>query len=119
MQNLLWMHVFVGPLFLVIAVLFKSFPPGSINFLYGYRTKRSMKTDATWQAANKLSTSLMLSVGLATCLAQLIFFYTGMSYEIQIGCSSAVLVVLLLATIPAVEIYLKKNFDEQGNPIAK
>jgi len=119
MENLFWMHFILGPFFLVIAFLFKAFPPKSINYLYGYRTTRSMKSDTAWHAANKLSANLMVGVGFATCLAQGILYATGMGFAAYVGWSSGVLVVLLLATIPAVEAHLKKNFDEQGNPISK
>ena len=119
MENLFWMHFILGPFFLGIAFLFKIFPPRSINYLYGYRTRRSMKSDTTWQAANKLSANLMVGVGFATCLAQGIFYSVGMAFEAYVGWSSGVLVVLLLATIPVVEAHLKKNFDEQGNPISE
>jgi len=44
----------------VVAVIYKIFPPKNINYLYGYRTPRSMKTINNWQIANKHSANIML-----------------------------------------------------------
>ncbi|MFT3794514.1 SdpI family protein [Flavobacterium sp.] len=42
----------------------KFFPPRKINSLYGYRTTRSMQSDAHWQFAQRYSTARLLEAGL-------------------------------------------------------
>ncbi len=42
----------------------KKWPPKHINDLYGHRTKRSRKSPAHWNFAQKLSAKLMIKYGL-------------------------------------------------------
>lgn len=110
-------HLMFGPLLLTISLLYKAFPPKKINYLYGYRTSRSMKSEQAWQVANKMSAHLMMWASLLTCAAQAVLYATGMSVVSYMGWSSGIMVVALLATLPPVETHLKKNFDDQGRPI--
>jgi len=103
----------IGPLLLLLSIVFKLFPPKKINYLYGYRTKRSMKNQETWDEANKHSINLMIPIGIITTLLQGIFYFTlGPKYAVAIA--TAIMVVLLLITIPLTENHLKKNFDNEG-----
>ncbi len=52
MDERIWIHLIIGPLMLVLALLFRKFPPKKINDLYGYRTARSMKSEEAWAYAN-------------------------------------------------------------------
>ncbi len=83
-----------------------------INDIYGYRTRRAMQSQQSWDYANKLSTNFMLLVGASTCLIQFVLqrYFTD---ETVILAASAWLVIGLLLTIPCTEFYLKKKF---GNP---
>ena len=49
-------------LILVVAILFKLFPPRKINGFYGYRTARSMANIENWKLANNYSSNLMIVV---------------------------------------------------------
>lgn len=53
-----------GVVFLIAAALMKFFPPRKINSLYGYRTSRSMQSDAHWQFAQRYSTVRMFEAAL-------------------------------------------------------
>ncbi|MEQ6121436.1 SdpI family protein [Reichenbachiella sp. MALMAid0571] len=103
----------IGPLLLLLSIVFKLFPPKKINYLYGYRTKRSMKNQETWDEANRYSFNLMIPIGIITTLLQGIFYFT-LGSKNAVAIASAVMVVLLLITIPMTENHLKKNFDNEG-----
>ena len=109
---MLWIHLSVGPLFLVLSIIYRIFPPKKINDFYGYRTRRAMQSQQSWDYANKLSANLMLLVGASTCLIQFVLqrYFTD---DTVILSASAWLVLGLLLTIPCTEFYLKKKF---GNP---
>jgi len=48
--------LFLGGLsFLIAGFVMTKYPPGSINQLYGYRTKASMKNQESWDFAQKRS----------------------------------------------------------------
>ena len=118
MESNIFIHLLLGPVMLVLYLLYKYFPPKDINFLYGYRTTRSMKSEHTWAASNKWSANLMVLVSLATCTMQAVLFAAGVSLGSTVGWSSALLVTLLLGHIPLVEMRLKKQFDDKGQPIS-
>lgn len=118
MESNIFIHLILGPVMLVLSLLYKYFPPKNINFLYGYRTSRSMKSEHTWAASNKWSANLMVLASAITCAVQAVLFAAGVSVGSNMGWSSAVLVALLLGHIPLVEMRLKKQFDEQGQPIS-
>lgn len=99
-------HFSLGPLILLLAYIFKRFPPKKINSIYGYRTSRSMRSQEAWDCANLFSTNAMLVVAGVTCLAQLIF-YTLIGGEASILWSAGFLVVSLVAVIPITEIHMK------------
>ena len=44
----------------IVALVFKMIPPKKINYLYGYRTPRSMKNIENWNFANHYSATFML-----------------------------------------------------------
>ena len=44
----------------IVALVFRMFPPKKINYLYGYRTSRSMKNIENWNFANQYSAAFML-----------------------------------------------------------
>jgi len=108
----------IGPLILILVAIFSAYPPKSINGLYGYRTTRSMKSQEAWEASNKYAFKLMLWVAIITCIIQAII-YIAMSPTTAVMVGSIVLCVLLVAIIPATEIFLKNNFDIDGKPLDK
>lgn len=100
-------------------------PPKNINSWYGYRTARSMKSQAAWDFAHRYCGRLWTRLGvvlLAVSVAVLV--PVGLLGEDTVRCVAAVIllgiqVVVLLGSIVPVERALKKNFDEDGNPIPK
>ncbi|MFH6602884.1 SdpI family protein [Maribacter algicola] len=48
-----------GLLLLPLAWYYKEHPPKNINWLYGYRTKRSMANQEVWEYANRLGAKMI------------------------------------------------------------
>ncbi|MDE0471870.1 MAG: SdpI family protein [Ekhidna sp.] len=59
---------------LLVLMIFKFFPPKSINSWYGYRTPSSMKNSHTWHFAQKYSANKGLQLMIITLTIQLIFY---------------------------------------------
>ena len=57
---MVWIYLSLGPLFLLMAILYKMFPPKHPNYLYGYRTARSMRDEESWRIANEMAATGML-----------------------------------------------------------
>ncbi len=53
-----------GIIFTITALILFRFPPKKINWLYGYRTIKSMKSQEAWDFAQRYSSRLMLYSGL-------------------------------------------------------
>lgn len=61
----------------VVLLIFKIFPPKSINSWYGYRTLRSMKNKEQWRFAQNLSVNLSL------CIISIVFIIQCTLYHYQ------------------------------------
>ena len=105
-----FVHLLLGPLILIVSILFKIFPAKRINRSYGYRTKASMKNQETWDYANTLMNNILIGIGIIICLIQylLTFFLPHGELIVYV---SIILVLALGAMFVIVENYLKKRFD--------
>lgn len=95
--------------------------PKKINYVFGYRTARSMKNEDTWKFAHKLIGKIWLVCGTVLLVGGVAFFFVFTSGKDENAASIASLVILgvqllvLMCSIIPTEIALKKNFDENGN----
>ena len=108
-------NLVIGPLLLILSLIFKAFPPKNRNWLYGYRTVRSMKSEEAWEASNKYSLDMMVWIAVITIICQVVtYLLFEPATALLISCS--VMCILLVGIIVVVEKYLKENFDAEGKP---
>ncbi len=114
-QNQLYIALGYCAFMLLLGWLLKKFPPKKINHLYGYRTQRSMKNQATWEAANTYSSLVFFKVSLYSFFipVALYFLYPQQNVLFTIITNTLLLLYVLYAT----EKHLKAHFDIQGNPL--
>ena len=114
-QNQLYIALGYCAFMLLLGWLLKKFPPKKINHLYGYRTQRSMKNQATWEAANTYSSLVFFKVSLYSFFipVALYFLYPQLNVLFTIITNTLLLLYVLYAT----EKHLKARFDIQGNPL--
>jgi uncharacterized membrane protein len=114
-QNQLYIALGYCAFMLLLGWLLKKFPPKKINHLYGYRTQRSMKNQATWEAANTYSSLVFFKVSLYSFFIPiaLYFLYPQQNVLFTIITNTLLLLYVLYAT----EKHLKARFDIQGNPL--
>ena len=94
--------------------------PRQINWIFGYRTRRSMRNRETWEFAHRYSGGLMYRWGLAmlplSLLGMLAVWGRG---EDVIGVAGAVLCLVQLIPfffiVAQTERALKETFDEDGD----
>ena len=113
----IFLHLIIGPLMLVISLIFFYFPPKKINLIYGHRTTLSMKSQDTWNEANKRSIHMMLLVSALTCILQLIGIVFNINLETTILYATVFLVAGLIIGVIVIEKQLKTIFDKDGNRI--
>ncbi|KOS07104.1 hypothetical protein AM493_14455 [Flavobacterium akiainvivens] len=61
-----------GIIFMIAGVIMYLYPPKKINYLYGYRTGSSMKSQERWDFAQKFSTVLMLRAAVVMVVISLL-----------------------------------------------
>ena len=100
-------------LLLLIAGIVRYRPPRQINWLYGYRTTRSMRNAATWQEANtyfaRYFWRLSWALPVVTVAAVWLFGTAGALLVL-----SVVLVAGLLFGAIRTEQRLRRQFDDNG-----
>ena len=114
-QNQLYIALGYCAFMLLLGWLLKKYPPKKINHLYGYRTQRSMKNQATWEAANTYSSLVFFKVSLYSFFipVALYFLYPQQNVLFTIITNTLLLLYVLYAT----ENHLKARFDTQGNSL--
>ena len=107
---------------LVFGAVFVHRAPKKINFLFGYRTERSMKSKDTWRFAHRYIGHLWLWLGgillPLTVALMLLFWFCLPQTEDAIGLYGMVIEVVqmgaLFLSIPPTEAALRRTFDENG-----
>ena len=107
-MKILVLNLMLGPLILVLAVLFKRFPAKKINHIYGYRTPRSMKSQEAWDCANRYSSNAFVIIAALICLVQVVL-WSLLPPNDAILWITGVLVVGVIAVIPLTEWHLRKK----------
>ncbi len=107
---LLLTKIFLGLGLLIIGILSKLLPPKKINYLYGYRTKRAMRSDESWKVANSLAFNLFIFIGLVSIIAGILSFL----YFPETRITEISTVAMLLCIFPVIEYHLIASFDKDG-----
>ena len=116
------LSILMMPLLMIgFGLLFMKKPPKRINSLFGYRTKRSMMNQDTWDFAHQYCGKIWLVCGLVIIPLSLlpILLVIGKNEQVISMTGSIILgiqVILLLASLIPTEMALKNNFDEFGRP---
>ena len=115
---LFWVIVGQGLLLVLFGVIYSTYPPKKINYIYGYRTKRTMANQKVWDYANKIGARMMIQVGfLATAIGAIVYWiYPN---ETAVFAQAAVIVIGLILGLVLCEMDLNKHFDKRGNPKPK
>ena len=93
--------------------------PKKINYVYGYRTKRSMMNEETWRFANQYFGKVWYLCGLILAPLSVIAIAIVFGKEPgTVGTVGGIITMLqmlpLIGAIVPTESELKKNFDENG-----
>lgn len=106
----------------IFGIRFIKDPPLEINKSYGYRTRRSMRSNAAWKFAHNYAGRYWLRLGLVVLpisAAVLVWLLkTGQDLDI-VGALAIVQTLPLVSVIFFTERALKANFDDNGRPIER
>ena len=110
--DVLWIAI-IGIIYSTAGFIFRTNPPKRINGLYGYRTKRSMKSIEAWNFAQEFSALIMIRYGLIHVAIFLILSVFIQNMNIAVSLILALIPTFIIAAIPIVqtEKELKKRFE--------
>ena len=114
--------VLLMPLFMIgFGRMFMTNAPKDINTSFGYRTKRSMKNQDTWDFAHKHFGKAWFVCGIVLIPASLVLMFLVMGREADVIRTTGFIILglqlfLMLGAILPTETALKNNFDEFGRP---
>jgi uncharacterized membrane protein len=117
---MLFMAILVPLIMILVGRAFMKTAPKSINYVFGYRTARSMKNADTWAFAHQHCGKLWWRMGLILLPLSVIPLLFVVSKEQELIGNVGLIVTLvdtaaLLLSIFPTERALRKTFDEEGN----
>lgn len=112
-------NILIPTIMLVAGYMMWKHCPKEINWVYGYRTSRSMKNMDTWRFAHEFCGRLWWRLGWILLIPSIVVLIPFIhSSEEVIGVVGFVVMIIqciaLIVSIFPTEIALKKNFDENG-----
>lgn len=112
-MELVLTNLVIGPLFFLVSFALYRWPPAKINYFYGYRTPRSMRSQRHWKEANQYSGWLGIWVSAVVTFAQLITLY-WYSPRAALNVGVGLLLAGLVAVIVLTERRLKSLFPPEA-----
>ena len=119
-----WIFMLIMVLLIPLTMIFFGWllfrkTPKEINYVYGYRTKRSMRNEETWKFANQYFGKVwyrceLISVPLSVIAIALVFGKGTETVGTVGGIITMIQMIPLVGAIIPTEIALKKYFDENG-----
>ena len=105
--------VLVGGILTLVGFITYLYPPKKINYFYGYRTSRSMKSQESWDFAQKYSSKLSCFLGIT--MVAIGFLLKTIDIEKPYGLVIALLFMLMIFIILLfkTENALKKHFPNE------
>lgn len=104
-DNLNQLPIITGVILSIAGAIMYKFPPKKINYLYGYRTMNSMKSQERWDFSQKFSAKELMKIGLLLLPVSLL----GLT-NISDGIINAIVIISVFLPIIITEIALRKKF---------
>lgn len=112
-ENTFQVSLLCGVIFLLAAGLTHSFPPKEINYLYGYRTKRSMKSQESWDFAQRYSNIQMVKAALFMIVISFAgYLFSAENVALHLIGGTAITIIGVAYMLITTERELKKRFAE-------
>lgn len=113
LNNIMHIPAFASIIFLIAGFIMYIFPPKKINYLYGYRTNSSMKSDERWVFAQKYSSIQMMLSAVKLFIVSLILPWFNSIFETNIFLQIAIIVIVIGLMFYKVEKAIKDNFPNE------
>ncbi len=113
-NDLFLIGIALGVVFVIVGFILLKFPPKDINYLYGYRTRTSMKSKERWDFAQQYAARLMINGGLVFLVLGGIGPFLNLSevFNVTIGIGGLLLFCVFLIFLT--ERKLKQKFSNNN-----
>lgn len=107
--------IIIPTLMITFGMVWRKHPPKNINWIYGYRSRRSMKNNKTWEFAHLYQAKVWRWSGIILLIFSLIFalLFKESYKEIPAWIFYIELAIMVLSILPT-ELALSKRFDKEG-----
>ena len=109
-ENVLFLPFLIGIIFMITGGILYQFPPKKINYLYGYRTTASMKSQQRWDFSQRYSAKKMVQAGVLFFVLSFIGLFLPSTDFIQLGVGLPLALCSCLFMFFTTERALKKKF---------
>jgi uncharacterized membrane protein len=100
---------------MIVALIYKLFPPKEINTLYGYHMKSSMRNTDTWREANHYAANFMVALSLFIMGTAILTKYILDFSILELSLYALVVIISLAGIFFLTEMHMQNVFDEHGN----
>jgi uncharacterized membrane protein len=112
LKQLLLLPSLTGPIFIVVGMIMKRFPPRKINPLYGYRTGSSMKSQDRWDFAQTYSSNEMIKSGCLLLLTSLLGLAVDLNEVSEIALGLGLMILMIVLLIVRTEKAIQRKFGK-------
>jgi uncharacterized membrane protein len=109
-------NLLTGLFFVIFGFFYYNYPPKNINTISGYRTSASMRSQQTWDAANRYSSRIMFIVGIILFILGILSIFITFFQNLHVLVGVGVTILAAFSIFLFTEEYLDKEFDEDGSP---
>ncbi|MCH1517659.1 MAG: SdpI family protein [Flavobacteriaceae bacterium] len=102
-----------GLIFVIAGYIQQKFPPKKINHFYGYRTRKSMRDQESWDFAQAYSSRQMQKMGAGIVLLGGLAWLADIHSIWGIGIGIIIFVLCPLLMLVEIEQMLKKRFPKK------
>lgn len=111
------MVLLTGVIMLMFSLILYFFPPKKINNLYGYRTKKSMRSDKVWGIAQKYSSKMFIKSSVVLILSSILFLFFNYNKTIELIVGFLIIIataiIPILLTEKKIDLYIKNNLSSK------
>ncbi|GAA0872666.1 SdpC immunity protein SpdL [Gangjinia marincola] len=100
-------------LLILLGYIYRYFPPKKINYLYGYRTRRSMANQQIWNYANKVGAKMIILWGWLLALGSFVVYLLFPNNAMLL--QGILLLILMIGLFIRSERKIDQHFDKNGN----
>ena len=104
-------QLLTGTIFIVAGMIMLKWPPKKINWIYGYRTMSSMKSQDRWDLAQRYSAKEMIRFGTIQLLISLISLFFNPNEGIGVVMGLGLFITFTIVLIVKTERAIKEKFS--------